>query len=90
MIIVPLRGSILQAETCKILSIAENSRWNPSVAKRDLSTAFVCEDEDGQGSFRCMQKHFHFKTMTNIGKNQQNPILLLVKLIVKTSSDHQN
>ena len=26
MIILPLRGSILQAETCKILSLAENPR----------------------------------------------------------------
>ena len=31
-IIVPLRRSILQAETCQILSLAENSRWSPSVA----------------------------------------------------------
>ena len=31
-IIVPLHGSILQAETCQILSLAENSRWSPSVA----------------------------------------------------------
>ena len=31
-IIVPLRGSILQAETCQILSLAENPRWSPSVA----------------------------------------------------------
>ena len=28
MIILPLRGSILQAETCKILSLAENPRWS--------------------------------------------------------------
>ena len=26
--IIPLRGSILQAETCKILSLAENPRWS--------------------------------------------------------------
>ena len=32
-IIVPLCGSILQAETCQILSLAENPRWSPSVAK---------------------------------------------------------
>ena len=31
--IIPLRGSILQAETCQILSLAENPRWSPSVAK---------------------------------------------------------
>ena len=31
-IIVPLCGSILQAETCHILSLAENPRWSPSVA----------------------------------------------------------
>ena len=31
-ILVPLRGSILQAETCQILSLAENPRWSPSVA----------------------------------------------------------
>ena len=31
-ILVPLRGSILEAETCQILSLAENSRWSPSVA----------------------------------------------------------
>ena len=31
-IIVPLRGSILQAETCQILSLSENPRWSPSVA----------------------------------------------------------
>ena len=31
-IIVPLRGSILQAETCQILSLAEHPRWSPSVA----------------------------------------------------------
>ena len=30
--IMPLRGSILQAETCPILSLAENPRWSPSVA----------------------------------------------------------
>ena len=37
--IVPLRGPILQAETCQILSLAENPRWSPSVAiyyKRSL------------------------------------------------------
>ena len=28
MIILPLCGSILQAETCKILSLAENPRWS--------------------------------------------------------------
>ena len=28
----PLQGSILQAETHMILSLAENQRWNPSVA----------------------------------------------------------
>ena len=32
--IIPLRGSILQAETCQILSFAENPRWSPSVAIR--------------------------------------------------------
>ena len=32
-IIVPLRGSILQAETCQILSLAENPRWSPSGGK---------------------------------------------------------
>jgi len=26
--IIPLRGSILQAETCQILSLAENPRWS--------------------------------------------------------------
>ena len=31
--IIPLRGSILQAGTCQILSLAENPRWSPSVAK---------------------------------------------------------
>ena len=31
-IIVPLCGFILQAETCQILSLAENPRWSPSVA----------------------------------------------------------
>ena len=31
-IIVPLCGSILQAETCQILRLAENPRWSPSVA----------------------------------------------------------
>ena len=31
-IIVPLRGSILQAETCQILNLAENPRWSPSAA----------------------------------------------------------
>ena len=30
--IIPLCGSILQAETCQILSLAENPRWSPSVA----------------------------------------------------------
>ena len=30
--IIPLRGSILQAETCQILSLADNPRWSPSVA----------------------------------------------------------
>ena len=30
--IIPLRGSILQAETCQILSLTENPRWSPSVA----------------------------------------------------------
>ena len=28
----PLCGSILQAESCQILSLAENPRWSPSVA----------------------------------------------------------
>ena len=32
-VLVPLRGSILQAETCQILNLAENPRWSPSVAK---------------------------------------------------------
>ena len=31
--IIPLRGSILQADTCQILSLDENPRWSPSVAK---------------------------------------------------------
>ena len=31
-ILVPLCGSILQAETCQILSLAENPKWSPSVA----------------------------------------------------------
>ena len=30
--IIPLRGSILQADACQILSLAENPRWSPSVA----------------------------------------------------------
>ena len=30
--IIPLRGSILHAETCQILNLAENPRWSPSVA----------------------------------------------------------
>ena len=34
--IIPLRGSILQAEACQILSLAENPRWSPSVAMREL------------------------------------------------------
>ena len=34
-IIVPLCDSILQAETCQILSLAENPRWSPSVAIRE-------------------------------------------------------
>ena len=38
--IIPLRGSILQADTCQILSLAENPRWSPSVAK-SLKTALV-------------------------------------------------
>ena len=29
---IPLRGFILQVETCQILSLAENPRWSPSVA----------------------------------------------------------
>ena len=36
-ILVPLRGSILQAETCQILSLAENPRWSPSVAIPNFS-----------------------------------------------------
>ena len=31
-LIIPLRGSILQAETCQSLRLAENPRWSPSVA----------------------------------------------------------
>ena len=31
--IIPLRGSILQAGTCLILSLAKNPRWSPNVAK---------------------------------------------------------
>ena len=31
--IIPLRGSILQADTRQILSLAENPRWSPSVVK---------------------------------------------------------
>ena len=30
--IIPLRGSIFKAETCQILSLAENPRSSPSVA----------------------------------------------------------
>ena len=30
--IIPLCGSILHAETCQILSLADNSRWSQSVA----------------------------------------------------------
>ena len=30
--IIPLRGSILQAETCQILSLAESPRWSPNMA----------------------------------------------------------
>ena len=41
-IIVPLRGSILQAETCQILRLAENPRWSPSVAKLYDCTYFEC------------------------------------------------
>ena len=36
-ILVPLRGSILQAETCKILSLEENPRWSLSVAISNLT-----------------------------------------------------
>ena len=32
--IIPLHGSILQAETFQILSLAENPRWSPSVATK--------------------------------------------------------
>ena len=32
--IIQRRGSILHAETCKILSLTENPRWSPSVAIR--------------------------------------------------------
>ena len=31
-IVIPLRGSILQAGTCQIISFAENPRWSRSVA----------------------------------------------------------
>ena len=42
-IIVPLRGSILQAETCQILRLAENPRWSPSVAKSEsFSSCSLC------------------------------------------------
>ena len=50
-IIVPLRGSILQAETCQILSLAENPRWsrvwqNSEDLKEHLSKCeiYVCDN----------------------------------------------
>ena len=42
-IIIPLRGSIFQVETCQILRLAENPRWSPSVATKTLS-AIRCLD----------------------------------------------
>ena len=50
-IIVLLRGSILQAETCQILSLAENQRWSPSVAKIAMpNDRLTCLMATGQGS----------------------------------------
>ena len=40
-IIVPLPDSILQAETCQMLSLAENPRWSPSVAKTAIPISTV-------------------------------------------------
>ena len=39
--ILPLRGSILQAGTCQILSSAENPRWSLSVAIQDRTTLAI-------------------------------------------------
>ena len=36
--IIPLRGSILQAGTCQILSSAENPRWSPSLAMNSFDS----------------------------------------------------
>ena len=39
--IIPLRGSILRAETCQIFSLSENPRWSPSVAKKYATGPFL-------------------------------------------------
>ena len=53
--IIPLRGCILQAETCQILSLAENPRWSPSVAikinKLDFSELHTAQSQLVQFSF---------------------------------------
>jgi len=61
-IIVPLRGSILQAETCQILSLAENPRWSPSVAKITV-TAMIIGPKfrgGGKGVFQASAKSPNF------------------------------
>ena len=55
-IIIPLRGSILQAGTCQILSLAESPRWSLSVAK---CAASLLEDTRGPliiESVHCLTK----------------------------------
>ena len=51
MIILPLRGSILQAGTCQILSLAENPRWsrvwkNAKLTHKDMATTIVPREDD--------------------------------------------
>ena len=54
--IIPLRGSILQAETCQILSLAENPRWSPSVTISILTIATTTTTTTTTTSLRQQQE----------------------------------
>ena len=58
--IITLRGSILQVGTCQILSLAENPRWNPSVA---ISQEYLRQIS---GIFYAHPRHISDKSQTNL------------------------
>ena len=59
--ILPLRGSILQAGTCKILSFAENPRWSQVgqlfIAEEVIEVDQLEEQKNGGHLGRSTQRH---------------------------------